>query len=150
MARGRHKKSESLKNLHGTNRKDRKTKRTFTAQDGKFGVPRGLNQQVRTKVRKIAHYLQDAGVPIDLLRPVFERYCNHLQFCYIAKKDLGDSVLKDGKKHPAAQIYKDNSASALQIEQHFDKILKGTKPKEKKKSALEEFQEKGGKIQAVK
>jgi len=150
MGRGRPKKLESLKELHGTLRKDRKQKQTFTASDSKFGIPRGLNQEVRSKVREVAHFLQDSGAPIEILRPIFERYCNHLQLCYLAIKDIDNSILKDGKKHPAAQIYKDNSQSALQIEQYFDKILKNTKPKEKKVDRLKEFLAKGKKLEALK
>ena len=150
MAKGRPNKSESLKKLQGTARADRTQKRTFTATAGKFGLPRGLHQEVRTKVRQVAHFLEDSGVPIEMLRPMFERYCNHLQLCYLARKDLGDSVLIDGKKHPAAQIYKDNSASALQIEQHFEKILKVTKPKEEKKDPLADFIARGKKLESVK
>jgi phage terminase small subunit len=151
MGRGRPKKSESLKDLHGTSRKDRKQKQTFTASDGKFGIPRGLNQEVRAKVRKVAHYLQKHGTPIDLIRPTFERYCKHLQIA----SDASDEVKKmgvtlDGKKNPAAQIWKDNSASALQIEQYFDKLIRGSVPDPEEKDPLKEFQAKGKKLETVK
>jgi phage terminase small subunit len=138
MAKGRPKKSETLDNLHGN--PGRRKKKTFTATDGKFGVPRGLSQEVRTKVRKVAHYLQNDGVPIEFIRPVFERYCKHLQIASDASYEVKKKgVTLDGKKNPAAQIWKDNSQSALQIEQYFEKILKNTAPKKKNEDPLKEF-----------
>ena len=151
MARGGPKKSATLDKLHGNPGRRKKKKQTFTASDGKFGIPRGLNQEVREKVRKVAHYLQKHGAPIDLMRPTFERYCKHLQIALDAAAEVKKyGVTLEGKKNPASQIWKDNSASALQIEQYFDKLIRGSVPDPEEKDPLKEFQAKGKKLETVK
>jgi len=151
MARGRPKKDARLDELHGNPGRRKKKKQTFTESDGKFGIPRGLDQEVREKVRKVAHYLQKRGAPIDLMRPTFERYCKHLQIALDAAAEVHKfGVTLNGKKNPASQIWKDNSASALQIEQYFDKLIKGHVPEPEKKDPLKEFQDKGGRLGLVK
>lgn len=150
MSRGRPKKSELLDELHGNPGRRKKKKQTFTASDSKFGIPRGLNQEVRAKVRQVAHHLQEHEAPVRLLRPTFERYCKHLQIALDAAAEVKkEGVTLDGKKNPAAQIWKENSQSAFQIEQHFDKLVRDIKPKPKE-SDLERYQNKGKKIGVVK
>lgn len=150
MTQGRHKKSAKLNKLHGNPGKRKPKKQTFTASDAKLGIPHGLNQEVRDKARQVAHYLRDEGAPIELLRPMFERYCKHLQFAKDASDELrNEGVTNKGKKHPAAQIWKDNSDAAFKLEQYFAKVLKDTKPKPKGEDPLKKFMKKGKKLEAV-
>lgn len=148
MARGRPRKPESLNKLHGNPGKRKIKKQTFTALDEKFGMPRGLNQEVRTKARQVARHLQDCGAPVTFLRPMFERYCTHLQIIHEAAREIRkDGITIKDKKHPACQILKENSHLVFQIEQYFDKITKNLIP-EPKDSDLEKFQKKG--LKAIK
>ena len=72
--------------------------------------------------------------------------------------DEGDYI-KDNRgvsrKHPSAQIHKDNSMMALKYEEQFGLTplsrgkVKG-EAKQKEKDPLKDFQKRGGKIQAVK
>lgn len=144
MRTGRPKKPESLNKLHGNPGKRKPKKKTFASEDSKFGIPHGLSQVVRQKVRKVAHYLEGAGAPIEFLRPMFNRYCIHLELAERAWKKLKkDGVVLGGKKHPANQAWKDNSTSALQIEGYFERVLKNTDAPEGV-DELKEFLEKGG------
>lgn len=139
MARGRPAKTSHLNVLHGNPGKRKPKKQTFTASPIRFGIPHGLNKEVREKVRQVARYLQFAGVPIEFLRPVFERYCKHLQVAHSAYVELKKGVLLSGKKHPAAQIWKDNSESARKIEEYFERVLKNTKPPDKEEDPLKKY-----------
>ena len=150
MARGRPKKLESLNKLHGNPGKRKERKQTFTVLDEKCGMPRGLNQEVRTKCRQVARHLQESGAPIPLLRPMFERYCQHLQVIHEAVREIRkDGITSNDRKHPACQIFKENSHLVFQIEQYFDKLVKGSIPAPKE-DPLKDFQKRGGTIQAVK
>lgn len=150
MARGRPKKSKALDDLHGNPGKRKKEKSTFTAQDGRFGIPKGLNQEVRVKVRKLANYLYSQGVPTDFIRPMFERYCKHLQTAYLAAKELKTGLTIDGRKKPEALIWKDESAAASRIEAQIINILKNSNPLPPAETELEKFKKAGRKIEVIK
>ena len=132
-------------------RRDRKLKTDFTASDGKFGIPKGLSNAVRNKARSLAHYLQDRGAPLDLVRPIFDRYCKHLQFAHdvslVMKKG---SVDGKGRKKPEAQVWRDESAAASKIEGQLMNILKGTKAPKEKESELDKFKKAGKKLGVAK
>lgn len=158
MAQGRPKKSESQKKLHGTARKDRKDKNeTLPKSGGKLGLPRGLHKTVQRQCAKIAKYLKDSGAPIDLIRPLFERYCKHLQMAYDAYNEFNKKQKKSEKstqyhqrKKVSAKNWRDNSDAALKIEKQFEVILRKSIPKEDNVDPLEEFQRKGKKLERVK
>lgn len=155
MTRGRRQKPVALDKLHGNPGKRGKKKPTFTASKTKFGLPRGLNKEVRKKCREMALFLQQRGAPVEYLRSVFERYCKHLNFAHEAAQAMKkDGVVTTGAmgglvKHPACQVFKDNSAAALKIEEYFEKIVKNTEPPEKE-DPVAAFLKKGGKPYPVK
>jgi len=158
MARGRKLKSKQTKDLQGTLRKDRESRnKTLPVSSGKLGLPRGLSKTIQRHCSRIAKYLKDSGVPIDLIRPLFERYCKHLQVSSdghresTRKRLLNEDVLSYIKSQAAgAKQFKDHSDIALKIEKQFESILKGAKPPEEKVDPLSEFIEKGKKLEAVK
>ena len=161
MRTGRPKKDKDLKDLHSTTREGReKKRRQILAKDVKFGIPRGLPESVRIKARIAARHLAEHKISKDCDRAAFERYCQHLKLVYMAWQTLesqGEFIIDNRgvyRKHPSAQIHKDNSIMSLKFEEQFGltPLSRGkvkSEPK-KKESALETFQKKGGKIQAVK
>ena len=73
MAKGRPRKPKARKDLHGTARKDRESQvQTLPESDGKLGLPRGLDKTVQRHCSRMAKYLRNTGIPIDLIRPLFE------------------------------------------------------------------------------
>ena len=159
MARGRKPKSKLEKDLHGTSRKDRESQNeTLPVSSGKLGLPRGLSKTVQRHCSGIAKYLKDSGVPIDLIRPLFERYCKHLQVSSAGHKaSTRERLAKEGvlehirAQSAGAKQFREHSDIALKIEKQFESILKGSKlPKDEKKDPLKEFQAKGKKLEAVK
>ena len=158
MARGRKLKSKREKDLQGTSRKDRESKdKTLPVSSGKLGLPRGLSKTVQRHCSKIAKYLKDSGVPIDLVRPLFERYCKHLQVSSEGYRESNRNRLADEdvlsyikSQSAGAKQFREHSDIALKIEKQFESILKGTKLPKEKEDPLAEFQNKGKKLQAVK
>ena len=161
MRTGRPPKPDKLNDLHGNpGRRKRKKRQDFSASDIKFGIPKGLPQNVRTKARIAAKHLSENKISKDCDRAAFERYCQHLYLADSAYRALkGDGVTETDnrdvvRKHPAAQIHKDNSMAALKFEEHFGLTPLGRgKVKgepEEKESELEKFQKKGKKLEAVK
>jgi hypothetical protein len=134
MGRGRPTKSKDKKDLQGTSRKDREAKsQTLASTPGKLGLPRGLHENIKRKCAGVARYLESAGAPIKLIRPLFERYCLHLQFAYDAAWIMKKGAVDDeGRKKPEAQVWRDESAAASKLEGQIMNILKSTKaPKAK-------------------
>ena len=158
MARGRKLKSKREKDLQGTSRKDRESKdKTLPISSGKLGLPRGLSKTVQRHCSKIAKYLKDSGVPIDLVRPLFERYCKHLQVSSEGYRESNRNRLADEdvlsyikSQNAGAKQFREHSDIALKIEKQFESILKGTKLPKEKENPLAEFQKKGKKLEAVK
>ena len=148
MGRGRPAKSKDKKDLQGTSRKDREAKsQILPSTSGKLGMPRGLHDNIQRKCASVARYLEDAGAPIELIRPLFERYCRHLQFAYDAAKVMKKGAVDDeGRKKPHAQVWRDESAAASKCEGQIMNILKSTKAPKVKESPLEKFQKAGKKI----
>ncbi len=160
MRTGRPEKDKDLKDLQSTTRERKHQKRRqILAKDVKFGIPRGLPESVRIKARIAAKHLAEQKISEDCDRAAFERYCQHLMLVHNAFKTLekeGEYIVDNrdvSRKHPSAQIHKDNSIMALKYEEQFGLTplsrgkVKG-EPK-KKESALEEFQKKGKTLQAV-
>lgn len=162
MRTGRPKKDKDLKDLQGTERERKYQKRRqILAKDVKFGIPRGLPESVRIKARIAARHLADQKISKDCDRAAFERYCQHLMLVHNAFKTIekeGEYIIDNrdvSRKHPSAQIHKDNSMMALKYEEQFGLTplsrgkVKG-EAKQKEKDPLKDFQKRGGKIQAVK
>ena len=143
--KGRKKIDKDLNNLHGNPGKRKPgTRLNFTSSDKKFGLPKGLDKEVREKCRDMAHYMEEQGAPIEFMRTMFERYCKHIQAAYKAFKGLNGNtwdtgLIIDRKKNPLAQIWKDNSESALRLEAQFERILGKTKPTEKEEDPLKKY-----------
>jgi P27 family predicted phage terminase small subunit len=161
MRTGRPKNDRDLDALLGrpVKRKQQK-RRQISAKDVKFGIPRGLPESVRIKARIAAKHLADHKISKDCDRAAYERYCQHLFLAYrayaVLKKE-GETIIDNRgvtRKHPAAQIHKDNSIMALKFEEQFGltPLSRGKVKGEskKKESELEKFQKQGEKIQAVK
>jgi P27 family predicted phage terminase small subunit len=160
MRTGRPKKDSDLDALHGRPGKHKaKKRRQILAKDVKFGIPRGLPESVRIKARIAAKHLIENKISKDCDRAAFERYCQHLKLVYDAYKTLnkeGEYITDNrgvSRKHPSAQIHKDNSIMALKYEEQFGltplsrgKVKGGPV---KKETELEKFQKEGKKIQAV-
>jgi hypothetical protein len=138
MAQGRPKKSESLNKLHGNPGKRKSTKQTLDQSGCKLGLPRGLGKTVQRHCSAYAKYLIKSGIPIDLIRAQFERYCKHLQ--------LSSDAYRDGDQ----KIFDTHSNTALRIEKQFESMLKNNIMPVKKESALDAFRAKGSKLQVVK
>ncbi len=159
MAQGRPSKSKRKKDLQGTSRKDRERKaKTLPVSSGKLGLPHGLSKTVQRHCSKMAKYLKDSGIPIDLVRPMFERYCKHLQLStdahdrYRLKKRVDEKAADyiTGRKY-AMKDWRDNSDASLKIEKQLETLLRRSKAPEKPElSDLEKFQKKGGKLKVAK
>ena len=144
MGQGRPAKSRQEKVLQGTLRKDRERRaETLPASSGKFGLPIGLSKTVQRHCSNMAKYLKDAGIPIDLARPMFDRYCKCLQLASTAYENM------DTDKG-AARVWKENNDAALKIEKQFEVLLRKARPPEVKEDQLKDFQAAGKKLQAVK
>ena len=143
MAKGRNKKSKELDKLHGNPGHRKKKSKTLPSSQGKLGLPRGLSKGVQRHCSKMAKYLKESGAPIDLIRPMFERYCKCLELAAKAYKNL------DTDKG-ASKAWKDNGDAALKIEKQFETLLRKATPPKPKESPLEAFRKKGKKLEAVK
>ena len=158
MARGRKLKSKMVKDLQGTSRKDRELQnKTLPVSSGKLGLPRGLDKTIQRHCSRIAKYLKESGIPIDLIRPLFDRYCRHLQVSsdghgeFTRKKLSSEGVLEYIKSQSAgAKQFKDHSDIALKIEKQFESMLKGAKLPKEEKDPLKDFQAKGKKLEIAK
>lgn len=159
MAQGRPTKSKRKKDLQGTSRPDREKKnKTLPESSGKLGLPRGLSKGIQRHCSAFAKYLKDSGMPIDLIRPMFERYCKHLQVATDSYRTMRRKRYKAEKmltylarQKTAAKGWKDSSDAALKIEKQFEALLRKSKPPEKAEmSDLEKFQKAGKKIGVAK
>lgn len=145
MRTGRPSNGPKLNRLRGNPGKRKIEELTFTPEEGEFLIPKGLSREVLEKCTNVAKYLQEAGVPIKFLGPRFDRYCLHSQIAYKTYKLLKkEGFIKNGERHPAVQIWKDNCKAALDLEQDFERVIKNTKYKPTTTDPMEEFL-KGGK-----
>jgi hypothetical protein len=93
----------------------------------------------------MAKYLKDSGIPIDLIRQEFERYCQLCQLSGKAYKKLA------GGNDSAAKAFKDSSEGALKIAKYFESLLRKSKPPNKSEmTELEKFRTAGKKIGVTK
>ena len=155
MARGRPKISNSKHELHGNPGKRKRKTQTFTQSDAQFGIPRGLSPIIRSEVRQLANNLKERGLVVENHRSDFRLYCEHLQNAY----DANQAIKKEGividdrrdslKKHPAHQIFKDNSTEAMKIKHNLERLVENIEPP-KKNDPLAEFMARGGKPFKVK
>lgn len=145
MRTGRPPNGPKLNRLRGNPGKRKIEELTFTPEEGEFTIPGNLSREVKEKCLGVAKYLQEAGVPISFIGPRFGRYCQHSQILYKAYKILKkEGFIVNGEKHPAVQIWKDNSKAALNLEQDFERVIKNTKYKPTTTDPMEDFL-KGGK-----
>jgi len=151
MAQGRPQKSAALDKLHGNPGKRSGSKRTLPASTGKLGLPRGLNQTVKRHCSEMARYLINSGVPIALVRPIFDRYCRHYQVysnaCKIMDQNSPEQGIDDKififKQNQALKAAKENSDIMLKLEKQLESIvMKATPLSDNKKNPLEVFMEK--------
>lgn len=153
MARGRPKTNPQLNDLHGNPGK-RKPKKSATLpkSTGKLGLPRGLSDTTRRKCSEMAAYLRDAGIPISFCRPMFERYCKHLQLAETAWRDFNRKGATDAQKKVAIKNYRDGNDMAVKIEKRFIDIIKdsGGVDEVPEKNPLQEFMDNGKKLGVVK
>ena len=150
MARGRPRTSDSKNKLRGNPGRRKRKKQTFTASDALFGIPRGLSPIIRSEVRQFANRLKEKGLSVENHRSDFRLYCEHLQNAY----DANQAIKKEGivigdrrdslKKHPAHQIFKDNSTEAMKIKRDLERLVENIEPP-KKNDPLAEFMARGGK-----
>ncbi|HEA68199.1 hypothetical protein LCGC14_1446080 [marine sediment metagenome] len=149
MARGRLKTSDSKNKLHGNPGRRKRKKQSFTASDDRFGIPKGLSEIIRREVRQFANSLKEKGLAVENHRSDFRLYCEHLQNAY----DANQTIKKEGmivvderglsRKHPANQIFKDNSVEAMRIKRDIERLVKDIEPPEKD-NPLKEFMNRGG------
>ena len=162
MTQGRPPKPKSLDALHGNPGKRTRQDRTLPESTGKLGLPRGLHKTVKRHCSAMAKYLIESGVPIAFVRPIFDRYCRHLQLSHEnydftrrvppEPKDGDDYELKIWltRVPRAEKLFKDNSEAALKLEKQLESIIKAGKPAKETENPLEAFLKKGKKLEAVK
>lgn len=85
----------------------------------------GLPVPVLKRAKNTLALLRRRGVLNGADTESFARYCQHLRNAYTAQQILNEDgvLLADAngnlKKHPAAQIHRDNSLAALRYEEQF-------------------------------
>ena len=155
MARGRPRTSDSKNQLHGNPGRRKRKKQMFTESDAQFGIPRGLSPIIRREVRQFANSLKEKGLAVKNYRSDFRLYCEHLQNAY----DANQAIKKEGividdrrdslKKHPAHQVFKDNSTEAIKIKRDLERLVENIE-QPKKDDPLSEFMKRGGRPFPVK
>jgi len=156
MRTGRPKKDKDLNKLHGNpgKRKPKKSKRILT-ETVKFGMPHGLPEAVRLKVRQAILYLYENGISKASDRSAFARYCQHLHMAENSYQIAKDTIKGDALQDKAFQRHLNHSKAALRFEEHFGLTPQargkvGPEGKDEEIDPLAEFQKKGKKLEAVK
>ncbi len=124
MKTGRPKKDPKLAGIHGRAGKT-DGKKPDAGDTVKFSVPRNLPKQVREKARFAANFLFFNNISKCADTAAFERYVQHLNMAHkaIVTLRIEDITTVDERglprKHPANQLWKENSMAALKYEEQF-------------------------------
>ncbi|MEA4876819.1 MAG: phage terminase small subunit P27 family [Aminobacterium sp.] len=113
-----------IKALKGKSHK-KKRETLYIEPSSGLSLPKDLPEKVRVRAQEVLDILSEKRIltPCDLA--AFARYCEHLELAHEAKETLDTDglIVRDerglARKHPAAQIFRDNSLAALRFEEQF-------------------------------